>query len=125
MNTPVSSAARILIVEDALGVARALHRALGLHQDGLYRVETCDSGESALARLHERHFELLISDYRLPGINGLELLERAARFIPTSAPSSSPPLAPPKWKNARASWRTPTSPNPSASRTSCASLNGF
>ncbi len=82
MNTPVSSAARILIVEDSLGVARALHRALGLHQDGLYRVETCDSGESALARLHERHFELLISDYRLPGINGLELLERARQIHP-------------------------------------------
>lgn len=82
MNTPVSSSARILIVEDSLGVARALHRALGLHQDGLYRVETCDSGESALARLHERHFELLISDYRLPGINGLELLERARQIHP-------------------------------------------
>lgn len=74
--------ARILIVEDSQGVSRALHRALGLHQDGIYRVETCDSGESALGRLHERAFDLLISDYRLPGIDGLELMERAQQIHP-------------------------------------------
>ncbi len=72
----------ILIVEDSLGVSRALHRALGLHQNGIYRVETCESGEAALTRLHERHFDLLISDYRLPGIDGLELLERAHQITP-------------------------------------------
>ncbi|MBN1873871.1 MAG: HAD hydrolase family protein [Anaerolineae bacterium] len=72
----------ILIVEDSLGVSRALHRALSLHQNGRYRVETCDSGETALERLHEQTFHLLISDFRLPGINGLELLERAQQINP-------------------------------------------
>ncbi|MBN2004356.1 MAG: HAD hydrolase family protein [Anaerolineae bacterium] len=78
----MTSASRILIVEDSLGVARALHRALGLHQDGVYRVETCESGEFALARLHEREFDLLISDFRLPGIDGLELIRRAQQITP-------------------------------------------
>ncbi len=78
----MTAASRILIVEDSLGVARALHRALGLHQDGVYRVETCESGELALARLHEREFDLLISDFRLPGIDGLELIRRAQQIKP-------------------------------------------
>lgn len=78
----MTTASRILIVEDSLGVARALHRALGLHQDGVYRVETCESGELALARLHEREFDLLISDFRLPGIDGLELIRRSQQITP-------------------------------------------
>ncbi len=78
----MTTASRILIVEDSLGVARALHRALGLHQDGVYRVETCESGELALARLHEREFDLLVSDFRLPGIDGLELIRRAQQITP-------------------------------------------
>lgn len=65
-----------------MGVARALNRALSLPQGGDYRVETCDSGEAALERLRETHFDLLISDLRLPGMDGLELLECARRIRP-------------------------------------------
>lgn len=72
----------ILIIEDSLGVARALNRALSLSQGGGYRVEVCDSGEAALERLRDAHFDLLVSDLRLPGMNGLELLERARQISP-------------------------------------------
>ena len=82
-NTPsMPTVAHILIIEDSQGISRALHRALGLHQDGIYRVETCDSGESALGRLHEQPFDLVISDFRLPGIDGLELIKRAQQIHP-------------------------------------------
>lgn len=73
---------RILIIEDSLGVARALNRALSLPQGGGYRVEVCDSGEAALERLRDAHFDLLVSDLRLPGMNGLELLESARQISP-------------------------------------------
>jgi len=73
---------RILIIEDSLGVSQALQRAIGLYRDGIYQVETCESGETALKRLHEARFDLLISDLRLPGMDGLELLERARRIDP-------------------------------------------
>lgn len=71
------AAARILIVEDALGIAEALQRALTLYKDGSYHVEVSDSGEAALKLLVETPFDLLITDLRLPGMDGLELLERA------------------------------------------------
>jgi hydroxymethylpyrimidine pyrophosphatase-like HAD family hydrolase/CheY-like chemotaxis protein len=67
----------ILIVEDSLGVSRALRQALSLPQGGGYQVEVCDSGEAAMERLQDTSFDLLISDLRLPGMNGLELLDRA------------------------------------------------
>lgn len=81
MTKSVDSA-HILIVEDSLGIAKALHRALGFQKNGSYRVETCDSGESALERLHEKQFDLLISDLRLPGIDGLDLLNRVHLISP-------------------------------------------
>ncbi|MGQ9768707.1 MAG: DUF5752 family protein [Anaerolineae bacterium] len=73
---------RILLVEDSLGIARALSRALSLHHDGLYQVEVCQSAEAALERLHETPYHLLISDLRLAGMDGLELLARARRLRP-------------------------------------------
>ena len=66
---------RILIVEDETPVATALGRALSTPRGGGYWVEYCASGEAALERLAGTRFDLLISDLRLPGINGLELIE--------------------------------------------------
>ncbi len=72
----------ILIVEDSLGVARALNQALSLAQGGRYHVEVAESGEAALERLRVAPFNLLISDLRLPGMNGLELCEQARQICP-------------------------------------------
>jgi DNA-binding NtrC family response regulator len=66
---------RILIVEDETPVATALERALSTPRGGGYWVEWCESGEAALERLAAARFDLLISDLRLPGISGLELIE--------------------------------------------------
>ena len=74
--------ARILVVEDSLGVARSLSLALGLYREGLFRSETCPSAEEALERLHATHFDLVISDLRLPGMDGLALLERSRQISP-------------------------------------------
>ena len=73
---------RILIVDDEQPVAQALQRALSLPQGGGYLVESCESGEAALERLERAHFDLLISDLRLPGINGLDLIEQARQRNP-------------------------------------------
>ncbi len=76
--------ARILIVEDTLGIARSLSLGLGLYQKGAYQAEICGSGEEALKRLLETPVDLLITDLRLPGIDGLALLERTRRFSPAT-----------------------------------------
>jgi len=73
---------KILIVEDELGVAKALKRALELNPTNFYQVSICSSAEEALARLSEKNFDLLVSDFRLPGKDGLVLLEEARQINP-------------------------------------------
>jgi hydroxymethylpyrimidine pyrophosphatase-like HAD family hydrolase/DNA-binding NarL/FixJ family response regulator len=83
MSEPKQATARILIVDDSMGVARSLSLGLGLYQNGVYRIETCTSAEEALQRVVETPFDLVISDLRLPGMDGLTFLERMAQVNPS------------------------------------------
>lgn len=74
---------RILIVEDEPGVAHALKRALELAAETQrYQVETCASAEEALEFLRGNPVTLLVTDFRLPGMNGDELLLAARQIQP-------------------------------------------
>ncbi len=64
---------RLLIVEDDGSLAAGLARALGLEG---YKVEHLDSGETALTRVAEQAFDLVVLDIGLPGIDGFEVLRR-------------------------------------------------
>ncbi len=75
---------RILVVEDEARVSQALCRVLALPEGGGHAVEACDSGEAALARLQEKRFDLVITDLRMPGMSGLDLLEHVHRISPTT-----------------------------------------
>ncbi len=75
-------AERILIAEDESRVAQTLCRALSLPEGGNYHVESCGSGEEALALLRETRFDLLITDLRMPGMNGFELLHKCQSIRP-------------------------------------------
>jgi type II secretory ATPase GspE/PulE/Tfp pilus assembly ATPase PilB-like protein/DNA-binding NarL/FixJ family response regulator len=66
---------RLLIVDDEPGVLNALKRVF--HQEN-YEVLTAPSGEQGLKVLAEATTHLVISDFRMPGINGAEFL-RAVR----------------------------------------------
>jgi DNA-binding NtrC family response regulator len=52
-----------------------------LSQEGL-SVVACASGEEALARAEERRFDIALCDVQLPGVDGLELLDRLQRISP-------------------------------------------
>jgi DNA-binding NtrC family response regulator len=68
-------AARILVVEDRASLRRMLERALG--QEG-YQVDTAPSGEEAIAQLSRQAYDLVLTDLKLPGASGIEVL-RASR----------------------------------------------
>src|SRR3954469_14848681 len=63
---------RILVVDDTPLIREHLRVILGMDQ---YEVETACDGRSALEMLHERLFHLVITDLRMPGLSGIELLE--------------------------------------------------
>lgn len=65
--------AAILIVDDEPGVRSALG---GVLRDEGYVVEAVESGEACLERLVEREFDVVLLDVWMPGIDGLETLQR-------------------------------------------------
>lgn len=64
---------RILVVDDDKntrdGLRRALRRA--------YDVNLAESGDRALEMLTEQDYDILLSDVRMPGIDGITLIQRA------------------------------------------------
>ena len=76
---PPPSAVRILVVDDEESIRDLCARVLG--RAG-YSVSTAPNGEDAVALLTREAFALVISDIRMPGISGLEVLERAKATYP-------------------------------------------
>ncbi|MFJ8160461.1 FAD-dependent oxidoreductase [Streptomyces sp. NPDC096136] len=82
-------AARIVIltVDDDPGVSRAIARDLRRRYGGGYRIVRAESGESALEALRELKLRgdpvaVLLADYRMPQMNGVEFLEQALGVYP-------------------------------------------
>jgi response regulator RpfG family c-di-GMP phosphodiesterase len=65
------TASRILVVDDEPNICRLLQRYLGRLG---YEVETAGSVPDALDVLHRARFDLVLTDLRLPGPSGLDLL---------------------------------------------------
>jgi two-component system chemotaxis response regulator CheY len=64
---------RILVVDDMDAMRRTL-RGL-LHQIGFHNLEEASEGGSALMKLRDRHFGLVISDWYMEPMSGLQLLK--------------------------------------------------
>src|SRR5436309_3177105 len=80
--TAIHAAARksVLVVDDDPRVLAALRRACGSLP---YRFGWADSAESALRLLELELPALLICDYRMPGVDGMTLVERVQNRDPS------------------------------------------
>lgn len=79
MTTPAQT--RVLIVDDEANVARTL--ALGLQKLGRgYSFDTAKSSDKALELLDENDYTLILTDYKMPGMNGLDLAIRVNEIAP-------------------------------------------
>jgi LmbE family N-acetylglucosaminyl deacetylase/ActR/RegA family two-component response regulator len=70
---------RILIVDDDPAYGEYLRRALSA---GGFQVVHEPDAEGALAQVHTGQWDLLITDIELPGMSGLELLQRVRELAP-------------------------------------------
>jgi DNA-binding NtrC family response regulator len=71
--------ANVLIVDDEPLITQTLAEYLG--QEG-FQVATCGDAESAIALANERHFDVVLCDVQLPGIDGIQLLDRVLKVDP-------------------------------------------
>lgn len=76
--------ARILVVDDEPGIRQSL---CGILQDEGYQAEAVETGERCLEVLPESDYDLVLLDIWLPGIDGLETLERIEEMPPERRPS--------------------------------------
>ena len=71
--------ARILIVDDEAEVCTFLERVLSGPKR---QVSICLSGQEAVAKLEQGAFDLVITDMRMPGLDGLDVLRKARQMEP-------------------------------------------
>lgn len=75
----MNSQTRILCVDDEKNVLRALER---IFLDDDYEILTAGSGEEGLEILASTPVQVVISDYRMPGMNGVEFLKKVCADCP-------------------------------------------
>ncbi|MFP8881338.1 MAG: response regulator [Myxococcota bacterium] len=69
----------LLVVDDEERILSALRRAL--RKEG-YEIVTAETPEAALRILGERRFDAVLSDHKMPGMSGMQLLARARELQP-------------------------------------------
>ena len=72
----------LLVVDDEARILSALRRSL--RREG-WRILTASTPDEALRMLDEEPIDAVLSDHKMPGMSGLEVLEVAARRRPNAA----------------------------------------
>src|SRR5690348_9043935 len=72
---------QILLVDDDAALLQALPQALSLRVNNL-KVDTCDSAFEALEQIQVHDYDAIVSDIKMPGMDGLALLEKIQEMRP-------------------------------------------
>ena len=72
---------QILIVDDDTALLQALPQALNLRMHGI-KVDTSDSAPKALELIQEHDYDAIVSDIKMPGMDGLALLAKIRELRP-------------------------------------------
>ncbi len=72
---------RILIIDDDPALLRALPEALYLRMEDL-EIDTADSASTALEEIAQTDYDAIITDIKMPGMDGLALLNRIKELCP-------------------------------------------
>ena len=77
--SPAAGRPRILVVDDEASIRDLLAKTLALAE---YDVDLAADGRAALERLRIIPYDLLITDLKMPGIDGLTVIKEARRLKP-------------------------------------------
>jgi CheY-like chemotaxis protein len=73
---------RVLHVDDETALLRVTKQCLEL--EGMSQVDSVSSVEEALDKLKEKEYDAVVSDYEMPGKDGLEFLNQLRKKATTS-----------------------------------------
>lgn len=76
-RTEAEGRARVLVVDDEAPIRDLLSRTLALAD---YEVDSAPDGATAVDRLRILDYDLLITDLRMPGVDGLSVIREARRL---------------------------------------------
>ncbi|MGD9765416.1 MAG: sigma-54-dependent transcriptional regulator [Candidatus Binatia bacterium] len=79
MNSEVGARGSVLVAEDEDGVRNSIAQVL--REEG-YDVVAVPDGTAAIAALETRQFDVVLSDLRMPGVDGLTVLRHARELTP-------------------------------------------
>lgn len=69
----------VLIIDDETELLESLKRHFEI--EGI-SVDTCSDPREVIAKLKEEHFNIILTDIKMPGMDGVELLRRIKEFNP-------------------------------------------
>ncbi len=81
LSSPSARPDVVLVVDDEPDILESLGELI---QAGLpnIQVRTAPSGDAALSILGHESVDLIVSDFKMPGMNGLQFLEKARGLVP-------------------------------------------
>ena len=74
---------KILFVDDEANILAGLRRMLRSQRDQ-WSMHFASSGEEALSKMQAESFDVVVSDMRMPGMDGAELLTRVSKLYPNT-----------------------------------------
>lgn len=70
---------KILVIDDEKPIRDALHNILTAEQ---YQVDIVENGKKGLEMLNENDYDVVLCDIKMPGMDGLEVMTKAAEIAP-------------------------------------------
>ena len=74
--------ANVLVCDDERSIRELLE--IALRKEG-HKVETVNSGETAIRKIESARYDVIVTDIKMPNIDGIEVLKQAHRVSPESA----------------------------------------
>jgi CheY-like chemotaxis protein len=75
---------RVLIIDDNVTFVKAARELVLRHQSG-FVVDTALDGDTAILAFHRCHYDVVVSDIRIHGVTGLEVLAECRRIRPDTS----------------------------------------